>query len=112
MKNSSLIIKIAFGAAAAAALFSLVTLIRVLIVGTNAAFPVIQFVGSAVILVICFLMLRAWKNDADDAEDEDENEDEAISEAASQPDPLTDEDDEDTVRNLYEKYHLSDFEDK
>jgi predicted Co/Zn/Cd cation transporter (cation efflux family) len=61
VKNSGLIIKIAVGVSAVAVVFSLVTLIRSIVIGGTVVFPIIQLVGSAAIFAICFLMLRTLK---------------------------------------------------
>lgn len=104
MKNSSLVIKIALGISVAATLFSLVTLIRCLIIGSSVVFPIIQVVGSAAVFTVCFLMVRSLK-----ADDEDEEE---IEESPAKDDDAASDETEKTVDELYEKYHLSDFEEK
>ncbi|MBQ9679171.1 MAG: hypothetical protein IJV48_00600 [Ruminococcus sp.] len=106
MKSRNLIIKIAFGVSAAALLFSLVTLIRSLVIGASAVFPIIQVVGSGAIFGICFWMFRVLPADAEDEDGDDEpiGDENEIQTGEDQPEKAVDE--------LYEKYHLSEFEEK
>lgn len=142
MKNSSLIIKIAVIVSAVASVFSIVTLIRAVIVKANVVMPIIQVVGSVAIFAICFVMLRilstARVEDESDAEDEETDDEETDDEEADEKenrktgrrvrkardteqqkeeesDKAKDEEAEndktqDEVEELFEKYHLSDFE--
>ena len=76
MKNTKfLIIKIALGISVAAFLFSAVTLIRNIVIGAMIFLSVIQLLGSAVIVLICFALYRNFKamSDSDDTPDEDED---------------------------------------
>lgn len=107
MKNSSLIIKIAFGVSAAAALFSIVTLIRAIILHVHLVLPIIQVVGSAAIFGICFLMFRALSGSSDEEEGSAENTDSGEQE---EKDAFSDA--EQAAKELEKKYHLSDFEEK
>ncbi|MBQ3330520.1 MAG: hypothetical protein IJG87_05000 [Ruminococcus sp.] len=109
MKNQSIIIKIAVGVSAAASLFSLVTLIRAAVIGSNIVFPVIQVIGSAAIFAVCLILFRALsaakEEDAQETDDGGtEAEDDRDDEGSDGADQAADE--------LYEKYHLSDFENK
>lgn len=106
MKSRDLIIKIAFGVSAAALLFSLVTLIRSFIIGSSAVFPIIQVIGSGAIFGICFWMFRMVSagTDEEDGDDEPIEDDNEIQTGEDQPEKAIDE--------LYEKYNLSDFEEK
>ena len=75
MKNpKSLIIKIALGVAAAAFIFSIVTLIRNIVIGAMIFISIIQVIGAAVIVIICFAMLRVFSG----MDEEDEGEDERV----------------------------------
>lgn len=72
MKNPKLlIIKIAFGVSAAAFLFSIVTLIRNIVVGAMVFVTVMQVIGAGVIVIICFAMLRIFSG-MDEEEESDE----------------------------------------
>lgn len=144
MKNSKLIIKIAVIISAVASVFSIVTLIRAVIIKANMVLPIIQVVGSAAIFAVCFIMFRALP-DTDEEEEADNEEDvtddgekpadegksdrgtrknrpnrkdrkkEDRENAASDTaeDIAVDNDKaEEAVDELFEKYHLSDFEEK
>lgn len=108
--NRNIIIKIAVGVSVVALLFSLVTLIRALIIGSNVVFPVIQVIGSAAIFAICFMLFRSLSAAVDD-ETEDADEEENKPEPEPETDKSTEQADEE-LDELYEKYHLSDFEEK
>ena len=104
MKNTGLIIKAAVIVSAIASLFSIVTLIRAIIIKSNIVLPVIQFVGSLAIFAVCFIMLRTMSAaaDEDDGEDtEEKTEEESETEKAERE-----------ADELYEKYRLSEFEKK
>lgn len=109
--NSKLIIRIAVGVSAAAFLFSLVTLIRALVVRLPIAFPLIQFFGSAAIAAVCLVMLFKLRVDNEPEEEEKPRPDRARKvevepqEAGEAADAA-----EKAVDDLYEKYNLSDFE--
>ena len=105
MKNRLLIIKIAFGVSAAALLFSLITLIRSMILGARVIFPVIQAAGSAAVFVICFLMLRM---DLSAEDEEDDEETESLPEKTDGSEDTAGQETED----LYQKYDLSEFEEQ
>lgn len=106
MKNSSLVIKIAFGVSAAAALFSIVTLIRAIILRAHLVLPIIQVVGSAAIFAICFLMFRAITA----PEEEEEGSAEKTDKGEEEKDALVEA--EEAAKELEEKYHLSEIEEK
>jgi hypothetical protein len=78
--KTKLITKIALGVAIAALLFSIVTFIRSLIIGANIFLGAILVVGTAIIVVICAVMLYYLNNY--DAAEEDE--------ADASPDPADD----------------------
>lgn len=104
MKNTGLIIKAAVIVSAIASLFSIVTLIRAIIIKSNIVLPVIQVVGSLAIFAVCLIMLRTMSAAAeeDDGEDiEDKTEEESETGKAERK-----------ADELYEKYHLSEFEKK
>ena len=102
MKNTGLIIKGAVIVSAIASLFSIVTLIRAIIIKSNIVFPIIQVVGSLAIFAVCFIMLRTLSTASgeDEGEDNVENTDDETEKAENEAD------------ELYEKYHLSEFENK
>lgn len=101
MKNSSIIIKIAFIVSAIASLFSIVTLIRAIIIKANIVLPIIQVVGSLAIFAICFIMFRTFSQTEEEEEDEESAREDSETEQAEQS--------EDEIE---EKYHLSAFEEK
>jgi len=101
MKNSSIIIKIAFIVSAIASLFSIVTLIRAIIIKANIVLPIIQVVGSLAIFAICFIMFRTFSQTEEEEEDEESAREDSEAEQAEQS--------EDEIE---EKYHLSAFEEK
>ena len=101
MKNSSIIIKIAFIVSAIASLFSIVTLIRAIIIKANIVLPIIQVVGSLAIFAICFIMFRTFSQTEEEEEDEESAREDSEAEQAEQA--------EDEIE---EKYHLSAFEEK
>ena len=139
MKNTKLIIKIAVIVSAIASLFSIVTLIRAIIIKANIVLPIIQVVGSLAIFAVCFVMFRMLSKAAGDEEDDEEPQDDeqpapeekmsdkqsgsskrrqsrrqkdseeqdAAGDETPDPDQAEKEADE-----LYEKYHLSEFEKK
>ena len=107
MKNSGLIIKIAVGIAGVAVIFSLVTLIRSIVIGGTVVFPIIQLVGSAAIFAICFLMFRTLKANGAEEEETDEQEETAANEDKAEEQQS---DAENAVDEAYEKYDLSEFE--
>ncbi len=143
MKNSSFIIKIAVIVSAIASVFSIVTLIRAIIIKANIVLPIIQVVGSAAIFAVCFIMFRVLSK-AGDGEDDEESDAEAEDDKDSEPiekksekasrssknrrsrpqkdskkkdvDAAEESSDHDQaekeVDELYEKYHLSEFEKK
>ena len=102
MKNTGLIIKAAVIISAIASLFSIVTLIRAIIIKANIVLPIIQFVGSLAIFAVCILIFRALSKAAeeDEGEDSEENTDDETEKAEREAD------------ELYEKYRLSDFDNK
>lgn len=118
MKNSKLVIKIAFIVSAAATVFSVVTLIRAIIIRAHIVLPIIQVVGSAAIFGICFLMFRALSAASDDEEgaDGDEKDIKDDTEPSDLAEEVNEEDEESAVDEeideLKEKYHLPEFEEK
>lgn len=112
MKHGSWIIKTALGVSAAAAVFSLVTLLRALYLHLNMIFPIIQFVGSLAVFAVCFLMNRSLKAAEDDNEEEDasNSEDDEIDGDREKAGGSEAENDQQMIDELEEKYHLSDFE--
>ena len=112
MNGRNLIVKIAFGVSSVAVLFSLVTLVRSIIIGASVVFPIIQVVGSAAIFVICFLMFRMLLSGGIE-EDEEETKPESVEEREAEDVSQEEiERAESEVDSLYEKYNLSDFEEK
>ena len=102
MKNTGLIIKAAVIVSAIASLFSIVTLIRAIIIKSNIVLPIIQVVGSLAIFAVCILIFRALSKAAAEDEGEDNEENTDDEENTNNETEKADE--------LYEKYHLSEFE--
>lgn len=71
----NIIIKIALGIAIAALVFSVVTLIRTIIIRGSILIGIVQVIGTAIVVVICGIMLYVMSQ-YDDSEFEDEDEDE------------------------------------
>ena len=134
MKNTGLIIKAAVSVSAIASLFSIVTLIRAIIIKANIVLPIIQVVGSLAIFAVCILIFRALSKAAAEDEGEDESKDDTRSDSdentsdkksrkslrqkdSDETDAAQDEESpsdqaEKEADELYEKYHLSEFENK
>jgi flagellar biosynthesis/type III secretory pathway M-ring protein FliF/YscJ len=77
--------------------------------------PIIQLVGAAAIFAICCLMLRTLKaNGAEEEEEADEQEADEQEETAANEDKAEEQqsDAENAVDEAYEKYDLSEFEEK
>ena len=77
MMKNNLITKIALGVAVAALLFSIVTLIRALILNNGIFMACILVVGTAIVVAICAIMLYVLSSyePADDEEEADEQDD-------------------------------------
>ncbi|MBQ6153971.1 MAG: hypothetical protein IJJ15_09505 [Ruminococcus sp.] len=72
----SLIIKIALVVSAVAFIFSLITLIRNIVVGSLVFVSVMQLIGTAVIVTICFFMVKIFsgiEEEDDEAYEEEKN---------------------------------------
>lgn len=69
MKSKNLISKIAFGIAAAALVFAIVTLIRSIVTGTGILLASIIVIGTAIVVAICAIMLYVLRNYEDDEPD-------------------------------------------
>lgn len=92
MKTRDTITKIALGVGIAALLFSIVTVVRSIINGSGVLMASIVLIGTAIVVVICAVMLYVQKKyDAYDAYDDEEEEDSgaASSEEAEDDLPLT-----------------------
>lgn len=92
MKTRDTITKIALGVGIAALLFSIVTVVRSIINGSGVLMASIVLIGTAIVVVICAVMLYVQKKyDAYDAYDDEEEEDSgaASSEEAENDLPLT-----------------------
>ena len=91
MKNpKSLIIKIALGVAAVAFLFSVVTLIRNIVIGSMIFVSVLQLIGAGVIVVICFAMFRIFTGMDEEEAEENEVEEEEKQEIPQAAEPFPD----------------------
>ena len=73
MKNpKSLITKIALGVSVAAFIFSIVTLVRNIIIQAMVGAAVIQTIGTAIIVVICLFLLYSLRQSKSEEEKEPE----------------------------------------
>lgn len=108
MKNN-LIIKIAFGVSIVALVFSVITLIRAVVLGARVVFPVIQVIGTLAIAAICAVMLFTLNRQESEESNEDGEEppSKTAEEAPNESAELT-EDDPDT--DLEAKYNWSNFQ--
>lgn len=78
MAGKNIIARVAFGIAIGAFLFSAVTLIRMIVIGSGMLwFGIIQVVGTILILGICFILLRVIGEDREIEEEIEDMEDEA-----------------------------------
>ena len=74
MLERNTITKIALGVAAVAFLFSVITLIRAIILGNGVLFAAIQVIGTLIIVSICAIMLYVLRNEDEEAEESAEEE--------------------------------------
>lgn len=74
--KKNLVTKIALITAIVALLFSIVTMVRAIIIKTGIVLAVIEVIGTAVIVAICSIMLYVLSTTEDDDDDGDEDEDE------------------------------------
>ena len=81
MSGRNIITKIALGVAAAAFIFSLITLIRAIVVGVGVPFAAIQVIGTLIIVAICAIMLYVLRNEDPEEDEEAPEEDEDAREA-------------------------------
>lgn len=86
MNNKNLITKIALGVAIAALVFSIVTLVRAIILNAGVFIAAIQVIGTAVIVAICAIMLYVLSN----YEDDEETDAETDSASEQQPEAAAD----------------------
>lgn len=80
MQGRNLITKIALGVAIAALLFSIVTLIRAIVLGAGVLIAAVQVIGTAIIVAICAIMLYvigAYEEDEEEPQDLPEEEEPA-----------------------------------
>lgn len=73
MLNKNIITKIALGIAAVAFVFSVITLIRAIVLGSGVLFAAIQVIGTMIIVSICAMMLYVLRTE--DPEEEIKEED-------------------------------------
>lgn len=108
MKYRKIITRIALGVAAAALVFSVITLIRAIAVGADVLFAAIQVTGTLIIVAICAVMLYIFRGE-DELEEEDEPDDDDSEEKPGfEPEP-PDPDVFDT-EEIEKKYNLKDFD--
>ncbi len=93
MKSRTLITKIALGVAIAALIFSIITLIRAIVLGNAIFIACVQVIGTVIIVAICAIMLYVINHyeespDPQGQDSQDEPEDEpAAAEPALPDDP-------------------------
>lgn len=104
MSGRNIITKIALGVAAAAFIFSLITLIRAIVVGVGVPFAAIQVIGTLIIVAICAIMLYVLRN-----EDPEEDE-EALEEDAADKDEAPEDSTTDTEDKKADTYDFETFE--
>ena len=100
MKNKNLIIKIALGVSIVAVLFSVVTLIRAIIIHSMVVFPIIQVIGSIAIAGICYYLFKMLRSANSEEESEDESDEQTESE--QEPEKSVDEKTEDKTEEEIE----------
>ena len=90
MKNKDLIIKIALGVSTAAVLFSVVTLIRAIIIHSLVVFPIIQVIGSIAIAGICYYLFKMLRG-ANSEEESEEDQSDELTDSEQEPEKPVDE---------------------
>jgi len=113
MLEKNTITKIALGVAAAAFIFSVITLIRAIIIGTGVLFASIQVIGTLIIVSICGIMLYVLKNEDEEAEEPAEEENTESSDINPYDEPLTNDDPSPETtepQNNDDRYDLENFE--
>lgn len=93
MKSKNLITKLALIVAVAALLFSIITLIRSIVIGSNVFLSCILVVGTVIITTVCAIMLYVLSRyedddeleDGEDSENDEEQEDRRSSASARAP---------------------------
>lgn len=116
-KNSNIVTKIALIVAIIALIFSIVTLVRAIIINAGIVLAIVQVVGTAIIVVICSIMLYVLSNSEEEEDDEEEEESEQpeavkepVEEEAEIPAGDIDVDLSDIEKTDDSKYDLSNFE--
>ena len=110
MLEKNVITKIALGVAAAAFIFSLITLIRAIIIGVGVPFAAIQVIGTLIIVAICAIMLYVLRTEEPEA-DEEAPAEEASEEPAEAPEENTVTDTENIEPDvIHSKYDFESFE--
>lgn len=121
MLQKNIITKIALGVAAVAFLFSVITLIRAIVIGAGVMFAVIQVIGTLIIVAICVIMLYFTRFEETEDEDEEETKDQKTEIKENSPDDLTQPEDNESILNDTEseiiepdieddKYNFNNFE--
>ena len=103
----TLIIKIALGVSVAAFIFSVVTLIRNIVIGNLVFISVMQVIGAGLIVGICFAMLRIFSGMEEEDEEEDEEE-EMVNEAEEQSESSEEKTEDKAANNLISEEPVSD----
>ena len=115
MLKRNTITKIALGVAAVAFLFSLITLIRAIVIGSGVMFAAIQVIGTLIIVSICAIMLYVLRNEeTEELSEEDEDEENNVSDEAKTVDDETasviDKAEDDEPDESNSKYNFDTFE--
>ena len=103
MLKRNTITKIALGVAVVALLFSVITLIRAIVIGSGVMFAAIQVIGTLIIVSICAIMLYVLRNEEPE-ELSEENEDKE-KDLSGEEKTVDDEPDE-----INDKYNFDTFE--
>lgn len=111
MDKRKLITRIALGVAAAALIFSIITLIRAIVLGAGVAFAVVQVIGTLIIVAICAVMLYVIRREEESEEAKGIEEADETETADPEPDePFTEDIPDDAAETTQnDKYHFDNF---
>lgn len=110
-KDNNIITKIALGVSIASLVFSIVTLVRAIIIGNGVLMASILVVGTAVVVAVCAIMLYVLSNYEPIDDEAEENEDEEKDDEAEVEETAADEVDETSIEEEVDEL-LSQLEDK
>lgn len=115
MLKRNTITKIALGVAVVALLFSVITLIRAIVIGSGVMFAAIQVIGTLIIVSICAIMLYVLRNEEPEElseENEDKEKDLSGEEKTVDDEPASEinEAEENEPNEIKDKYNFDTFE--